>query len=216
MTGRTVIVGAGPMGAMHVDVAIASRPRAIVITTRREERLGWVRETFGHRATEAGIRLETMTAGEGDLATMVDQLTEGRGADDVIVTVADRAVVEAAQRLLARFGVLDLFAGLPPGQESVAVDGRFVHYREVNITGSSGGGPWDVAEALRLMTTGRIDAGAHIAHVGDLEHAPELFDMAGDGRVAGKAVVYPHRRAGAILTVPRWDGADEAAYLAAG
>ncbi len=79
-----------------------------------------------------------MTAGEGDLAAVVDQLTEGSGADDVIVTVADRAVVEAAQRLLARFGVLDLFAGLPPGQELVAIDGRYVHYREVNITGLLG------------------------------------------------------------------------------
>jgi hypothetical protein len=65
------------------------------------------------------------------------------------------------------------------------------------------------------MTAGRIDPGAHIAHVGDLGHAPELFDMARAGRVQGKAVVYPHRRAGVILTVPRWDVADEAAYLAA-
>jgi D-arabinose 1-dehydrogenase-like Zn-dependent alcohol dehydrogenase len=112
--------------------------------------------------------------------------------------------------------VLDLFAGLPPGQELVAIDGRLVHYREVNITGSSGGGPWDVAEALRLMAAGLIDPGAHIAHVGDLEHAPELFDMAREGRVAGKAVVYPHRPTQAILTVPRWDAADEAAYLAEG
>jgi L-iditol 2-dehydrogenase len=214
--GVVVILGAGPMGAMHVDVAIAARPRAIVVTTRREERLRWVRETFGPRAAQAGIRLETVTAGEGDLAAVVDQLTEGSGADDVLVTVADRAVVEAAQRLLARFGVLDLFAGLPPGQELVAIDGRYVHYREVNITGSSGGGPWDIAEALRLMTADRIDVGAHIAHVGDLEHAPELFDMARDGRIQGKAVVYPHRRADAILTVPRWDAEDETAYLAAG
>jgi D-arabinose 1-dehydrogenase-like Zn-dependent alcohol dehydrogenase len=128
--------------------------------------------------------------------------------------VADRTVVEAAQRLLARFGVLDLFAGLPPGQELVAVDGRLVHYREVNLTGSSGGGPWDLAEALRLMVARRIDAGVHLGHVGDLEHAPQLFDMAREGRVEGKAVVYPHRRSDQILTVSRWDAADEAAYLA--
>jgi threonine dehydrogenase-like Zn-dependent dehydrogenase len=211
--GVVVILGAGPMGGMHVDVAVAAGPRAIVVSTRREERLRWVRETFEARAAEAGIRLETVTAGDDGLAAVVDQLTEGRGADDVIVTVADRTVVESAQRLLARFGVLDLFAGLPPGQELLALDGRLVHYREVNVTGSSGGGPWDVAEALRLMTAGRIDAGAHIAHVGDLEHAPQLFDMAREGRVRGKAVVYPHRRAREVLTVSRWDAADEAAYL---
>ena len=66
------------------------------------------------------------------------------------------------------------------------------------------------------MATGRIDAAAHIAHVGDLEHAPELFDMAREQRVEGKAIVYPHRRAAAIATVPRWGAEDEQRYLAAG
>jgi D-arabinose 1-dehydrogenase-like Zn-dependent alcohol dehydrogenase len=112
--------------------------------------------------------------------------------------------------------VLDLFAGLAPGSELVAIDARFVHYQEVNITGSSGGGPWDILETLRLMAEGHIDAGAHVAHIGDLEHAPELLRMARQREVAGKAVVYPHRRSDVIATVPRWDGDDERRYLAAG
>ena len=130
--------------------------------------------------------------------------------------MADRSVVEAAQRLVARYGVLDLFAGLKPGAEMVAIDGRFVHYQELNITGSSGGGPWDVIESLRLMAARSIDPAVHIAHVGDLAHAPELLAMARDGRVDGKAVVYPHRRADAIATVPRWGADDERRYLASG
>jgi hypothetical protein len=32
--------------------------------------------------------------------------------------------------------------------------------------------------------------------------------------IDGKAVVYPHRRAGSILAVPKWTAADERAYLA--
>jgi hypothetical protein len=31
--------------------------------------------------------------------------------------------------------------------------------------------------------------------------------------VAGKAVVYPHRRSDAIATVPRWDAEDEQRYV---
>jgi D-arabinose 1-dehydrogenase-like Zn-dependent alcohol dehydrogenase len=122
--------------------------------------------------------------------------------------------VEAAQRLVARYGVLDLFAGLPPGHAHVALDARLVHYQEINITGSSGGGPWDVAEALRLMSLGQMDAAVHIAHVGDLEHAPELLAMAREQRVSGKAIVYPHRRSEVIATLDRWDAADEQRYLA--
>ena len=110
--------------------------------------------------------------------------------------------------------MLDLFAGLKPGEEIIGIDERFVHYQEINITGSSGGGPWDVIETLRLMAAGEIDAAAHIGHVGDLDHAPELLGMARDGRVQGKAIVYPHRHNEAIRDVPRWSAEDEQQYLA--
>ena len=214
--GVVVVIGAGPMGGMHVDLALAARPRVVIASARREARLEWLRSTFGERADSLGVRLETVNAVEGDLAAVVDRVTDGRGADDVIVTVADQSVIESAQHLLARYGVLDLFAGLPAGSEFIAIDERFVHYQEINITGSSGGGPWDIIETLRLMAAGDIDAGAHIGHVGDLEHAPELLMMARERRVEGKAIVYPHRRTDSIANVRRWDADDEQRYLAAG
>jgi threonine dehydrogenase-like Zn-dependent dehydrogenase len=214
--GVVVVIGAGPMGRIHVDLALAARPRVIIATARRQDRLDWLARTFGERARRLGVHLELVDTSLADLAAVIDRLSEGRGADDVIVTAADREVVEDAQRTLARYGVLDLFAGLAPGSELVAIDARFVHYQEINITGSSGGGPWDVIESLRLMAEGAIDAGAHIAHIGDLEHAPALLRMARERRVDGKAVVYPHRSGDTILNVPRWDAEDEQRYLAGG
>lgn len=212
--GLVVIIGTGPMGRMHVDLALAARPRAVIATARREERLAWLRSAFAGRAEALGVELVLVNASDTDLAAVVDQVSDGHGADDIIVTVADKGVIESAQHLLARYGVLDLFAGLPPGKELIAIDERFVHYQEINITGSSGGGPWDVMETLRLMAAGEVDAAAHIAHVGDLEHAPELLEMARQHRVEGKAIVYPQRRSPSIVTVPRWDADDERRYLA--
>ena len=212
--GVTVVIGVGPMGRIHVDLAIAARPRVIVATARRDERLAWIHDTFGERAAAAGVELVTVNTTTQDLAATVEQVSDGAGADDLIVTAADGALMEQVQHLLARYGVLDLFAGLKPGEEIIGIDERFVHYQEINITGSSGGGPWDVIETLRLMAAGEIDAAAHIGHVGDLDHAPELLGMARDGRVQGKAIVYPHRHSEAILNVDRWTRADEQRYLA--
>jgi L-iditol 2-dehydrogenase len=212
--GVAVVIGAGPMGRIHVDLAIAARPRVIVATARRSDRLQWLHDTFGQRATAAGVELVTVNALTDDLAATVARVSDGRGADDVIVTAADGEVMEMAQHLLARYGVLDLFAGLPPGSERISIDERFVHYQEINITGSSGGGPWDVIETLRLMAAAEIDPAAHIGHVGDLAHAPELLQMAREGHVQGKAIVYPHRPADAIADVPRWTAEDERRYLA--
>jgi threonine dehydrogenase-like Zn-dependent dehydrogenase len=212
--GVTVIIGAGPMGRIHVDLAIAARPRVIIATARRQERLQWLHDTFGARAEAVGVELITVNARTGDLAETVRRVSNEAGADDLIVTAADGQLMESVQHLLARYGVLDLFAGLPPGKEIIGIDERFVHYQEINITGSSGGGPWDVIETLRLMAAGEIDAAAHIGHVGDLEHAPELLSMAREGRVQGKAIVYPHRRIEAIRNVARWTADDEQRYLA--
>jgi hypothetical protein len=181
--GVVVVIGAGPMGRMHVDLAISARPRAIIVSARRDERLAWMHSTFGARAAAAGAELVTVNVLDDDLAAVVARVADGRGADDVIVTVADGAVVADAQHLLARHGVLDLCAGLPPDGAMVAIDGRAVHYGEINITGSSGGGPWDIIEALRLMAAGEVEPAAHIAHVGDLSHTPQLLQMARDGQV---------------------------------
>jgi threonine dehydrogenase-like Zn-dependent dehydrogenase len=212
--GVTVVIGAGPMGRIHVDLAIAARPRAIVVTARRDERLQWIHDTFGARAKAAGVELISVNNRTGDLAGTVMRVSGGAGADDLIITAADGALMESVQHLVARYGVLDLFAGLKPGEEIIGIDERFVHYQEINITGSSGGGPWDVIETLRLMAAGEIDVAAHIGHVGDLEHAPQLLQMAREGRVQGKAIVYPHRRSETILDVARWSAEDETRFLA--
>ncbi|HSM34489.1 MAG TPA: alcohol dehydrogenase catalytic domain-containing protein, partial [Anaerolineae bacterium] len=60
--GVTVVIGAGPMGRIHVDLAIAARPRVIVVSARREERLQWLHDTFGRRAARAGVELVTVNA----------------------------------------------------------------------------------------------------------------------------------------------------------
>jgi D-arabinose 1-dehydrogenase-like Zn-dependent alcohol dehydrogenase len=88
-----------------------------------------------------------------------------------------------------------------------------VHYREVNLTGSAGGTPWDVARSLELMAAGQIDPGAHITRIGDLDHVVDFLRMAKDRRIDGRAVVYPHRRSGRIREVRSWSAEDERAYL---
>jgi hypothetical protein len=73
-----------------------------------------------------------------------------------------------------------------------------------------------VAQVLALIAGGKIDAGAHITRVGDLDHAIEFLQLVKAQQIDGKAVVYPHRRSEKILQVPAWSPRDEAAYLQTG
>jgi L-iditol 2-dehydrogenase len=212
--GVTVVIGAGAMGRMHVALAMSYRPRAIVVADFVESRLQVVKDLFASRAQTLDIKLCAIHPAAMNLKTFVDELTDYAGADDVIVAVGSRKAIEEAQQLLARGAVLNLFGGLKKGEAEISVDSSIVHYQEINITGSSGGSPWDVAKTLELFATHEIDAGDHIARVGDLEHAAEFLQLIIAREIDGKAVVYPHRRSPRIRTVKSWTAQDEHAYLA--
>ena len=211
--GVTVVIGAGAMGRMHVDVALSHQPRALAVADFVEPRLELVKTLFGSRAAKLGIDLRVVNPATMDLHQTVNELTDYRGADDVIVAVGSRQAIENAQSLVGRGAVLDLFGGLKKGEDVIGFDTGIIHYKEINVTGSSGGRPWDIARTLELMAKGEIDAGRHITRIGDLEHAIEFLKMIKAQQIDGKAVVYPHRRSAEIRVVTSWSAEDEAEYL---
>jgi L-iditol 2-dehydrogenase len=211
--GVTVIQGAGAMGRMHVALAMSYRPRAIIVADLVESRLQLVEHLFGPRAAQLGIKLTTLNPTKTNLRETVFEQSNFAGADDVIVAVGSRPVVLEAQKLVGRGAVLNLFGGLKKGDDTVEFETGLIHYNEVNVTGSSGGSPWDVARTLELMAAREIDAGDHIARIGDLSHTAEFLTMIKAQAIDGKAVVYPHRRTSEIRSVKSWTAADELEWL---
>ena len=212
--GVMVVIGAGIMGRMHIDIGFTYSPRAIVVSDLIENRLACVEKLFRGRAEKIGIQLRLVQTGQEDLNQVVSDLTGGAGADDVIVAVGSAKAINSAEPLVGRGGVLNLFGGLPHGQEFVPFNTQAIHYGEINITGSSGGYPWDMLRTLELIAAGTIDPAAHITRIGDLDHAPEFLKMVKAQSIDGKAIVYPHQGTSTtILSAAYWSGADEQAYL---
>jgi L-iditol 2-dehydrogenase len=212
--GVTVIIGAGAMGRMHVDLALSYRPGAVIVTDFIDERLERVITLFGARARQLNVALYAVNSARTELKDLINELTADHGADDVIVAVGSGKAIEMAQYYAGRGAVLNLFGGLKAGQEIVKVDSSLIHYKEINVTGSSGGSPWDVARTLSLMATSDIAPAAHITRIGDLGHAIEFLKMVQNQKIDGKAVVYPHRRTTEISVVDSWMADDERHYLA--
>ncbi len=210
--GIAAILGAGPMGRMHVEVALSYGPKAIIVSDPIEARMAKLRGGVEEKARQQGTKL---------ILTVPDRFEEvlasesgGRGADDIIVALGIRGVQERAFELLARGGVVNFFGGLKKGDHMISFDSRRIHYDSVMAVGSSGGDPSDVAKALVLLADGTIDGGNYMAAVGGMDAARNLVEAVRDQKLEGKGVIYPGVRK-PLEEVDYWDGAREQELLRA-
>jgi threonine dehydrogenase-like Zn-dependent dehydrogenase len=210
--GIVAILGAGPMGRMHVELALRCRPRVVIVSDPLTARMAKIRDDIAGKARQLGAKL-VLTDPEHFEAVLSEE-SEGHGADDIIVALGIRQVQERAFELLAKGGVVNLFGGLKLGDHMIHLDSRRIHYDSVMAVGSSGGDPSDVVESLSLLADGTVDAGNYIAAVGGLDAGKQLIEMVRAQGLEGKGVIYPHAR-GQLQTVDRWDAAAEQEYLRA-
>jgi L-iditol 2-dehydrogenase len=181
--GQTVVVvGAGPIGCLHVRLARvrgAARVLLIELTPRRLE-------------LAAGLVApdEAIGAGATDTVEAVRALTEGRGADVVIVAAGSGKAQEDALRMAARRGTVSFFGGLPKDRPTIACDANIVHYREVGIVGANGSSPDHNRQALELIASGAVPVADLITHRLPLERTVEGIHTVAAGE-AIKVTVEP-------------------------
>jgi len=209
--GTTLVIGAGPMGLMHAELAIRYRPRNLLVCDKIAERLDRARSTLGEKARRAGVNLFTVPADE--LRATVQHVTAGAGVDDMILAVGIQAVQQAALELLGKGGVANLFGGLPKGQHTLQVNALAVHYDEIKLVGSSGGQPSDLAATLQAIAGNEIDPGHYVYGIASLQHVPQVLRMIKENKVEGKVIVYPHAPVSEIMRVEYWDKAKEEQFL---
>ena len=121
-----VIVGAGPMGLMHLLLGRALGAGPIIVSEPVAERRAMA-SRWG-----ADIVLDPAV---DDVRGAVMHAT-GEGADAVIVSVGIGELVPPALALVRPQGVVNLFAGFAKGAAPVPFDPNLVHYGEIVLTGS--------------------------------------------------------------------------------
>ncbi len=192
--GVALFIGAaGPMGQMHLERAlrIPEGPKTAIGVDLDAERLASARARLEPIARESGRRLLTTTG--VDLAKLVRDETAARGADDVIVTAPTVAAVTTAASLMARDGMLVLFAGLPVGTRA-SLDLSPVYLHGAQYTGTSGSRIADQELVVRKTHLGQLAPGRAVAAVGGMEAAPDGLRALMEGRFAGKIVIFPQLR----------------------
>ncbi len=209
--GTTVVIGAGAMGRMHIELAMRFRPKNLIVADLIEERLERVQNSLGEKAKNLGINLITVNGNE--LKDTVMKVTNGSGADDIVFAVGVQAVQQAGLELLGKGGVANLFGGLPKGKNILQVDAIAVHYNEIKLVGSSGGEPSDMKAVLDAYVSNDIDPGNYVCGIGSLKHAIKVLELIQQAKVDGKVILYPHADLDELKFIDYWDKQQEIEFL---
>jgi len=204
--GTTLVIGAGPMGLLHVEIAMTHKPATIIVSEPSDARRQAAADFFTERAAQAGIRLVLTVPDE--LEGAIAEVTDGGGVDDCIVALGIRAVQQKSFDYLGKGGVTNLFGGLKAGDSIIEVDARRIHYDSISAIGSSGSDPSDIREALEMIAEGNIRPGRYVAAIGGLDAARDLIVAVREQRFEGKGVIYPSLRR-PLEHVERWSADHE-------
>lgn len=173
------ILGAGPIGLLHVKLARLSGASKVMVSEPNAGRR--------QAALEAGADLVVDPTTE-DLPGIVREATKGIGADVAIVAIGVPALANAAIDLVRRRGRISLFAGFSVG-DSAPLDINAIHYSELIVTGSFGLSRVHFERALNLIETGRVDMAPFVTHRFGLPSIGEALAKAEQGSAIKVAII---------------------------
>ena len=160
-----LILGAGPIGLMHLQLAKLQGAH-VIISDLADERLKVAKDLGADRLINPKNEdLLSLAKGSSDY-----------GVDVAIVATGSAAAIEQGIKALKKGGTLNLFGGSPKGT-TVALDPNIIHYGELNVTGTSGFRPFHHWKALKLVDAGQIKLKPLITHTLPLEGAVEAILM---------------------------------------
>lgn len=179
-----VVVGSGPMGLLHLQMLKNAGGARVIVTDLIDERL--------QKAKELGAD-HTINVSKENAEEKVKELTDGRGADFVIVTVGNTKVQEEAVKYVAPLGTILLFAGVHMhGEPQMVINPNIFHYKEVNLTGSFDKTAEQFVRALKIIASGTVKVLPLVTHKFPFSKFREAIEVA-DKRKGLKVLMYPSR-----------------------
>ncbi|UCD95894.1 MAG: zinc-binding dehydrogenase [Candidatus Bathyarchaeota archaeon] len=142
-----VIIGAGPIGLLHLLLAKRIGVEKTIMCDIAEERLIFA-EKLGADATVNSSMTEPIDA--------IRALTNDKGADVVVEAIGLPATWKQSLKMVSKGGTVLEFGGCPPGSH-IQVDAELLHYDEVTIMGTFHATPTHFKNALNLISSGTLN-----------------------------------------------------------
>ena len=160
----TVVLGLGSIGCLFVRL-LAHAGVTVVGCDPIAER------------ADVAKRMGAAAAGPAEVAAAAQrELSEGRGADQVIVTGGGSEVLPWAAEILRDGGSVHCFAGGAGDALPIRLD--TLYHRELTVTATYSSSPADLAEAFRLIASGAVAPERLVTHrisLGGLHRGVDLM-----------------------------------------
>jgi L-iditol 2-dehydrogenase len=180
--GDTVaIIGAGPIGLLHLLTVKKMGAHKVIISDTIEERLQLARRLGAD---------ETINAKQEDTVEQTKRLTDGRGADVVIEAIGLPATWEQALKMVRKGGTVLEFGGCPPGTQ-IQVSTEQLHYGETTILGAFHTTPAHFQKALNLISSDAINVKPLITNRMKLDNIKQAFETLTTSKTDIKIAVLP-------------------------
>lgn len=166
-----LILGAGPIGLMHLQLAkIAGAKQVIVsepINSRRE------------KALKLGAD-RVVNPNEEDLSKIIMTITDGIGADIIIMAIGVPAIVNSTIKLCRKGGTVNLFAGFAGTGEST-IEVNTIHYNEITLNGSTAYKREDYLQSKDIVVSKKINLKEIITHRFKIDEFKKAYEVCKSG-----------------------------------
>jgi L-iditol 2-dehydrogenase len=180
--GDTVaIIGAGPIGLLHLQIAKKMGAEKAIITDFVGERLEVAQKLGADEIVNAKLH---------DPVERVKAFTDGYGADVIIEAIGLPATWEQALKMVRKGGTVLEFGGCPPGTE-IKVGTELLHYGEVTVFGAFHTTPAHFKKALNLIASGTVKVKPLITRSIKLDEIKEGFEILTTSKRDLKIAVHP-------------------------
>jgi len=174
-----LVMGAGPIGLFHLQLALQAGARTVIVSEPSEERQSFARNLGAHVTVDPENEV---------LAVVVAEHTDGFGMDVVLICIGMPGLVNQAFELARKGGRINVFAGLA-NEGWAEVEANLIHYNQLQVTGVTGARRSDYEVALRLIESGHVDVSNMVTHRFPLEEANEAIETSAGGEGIKVAVI---------------------------
>lgn len=177
--GDTVlVVGAGPMGLLHVMTAKRNKAKQVVISDVSDFRVEFASTIADYSLNSTKVKVQEE----------VRKLTDGRGADvAIIASGAPRAILDGLRSV--RKGGRVLLFGVPFKGTVLDYDVSDLLNNEISVISSNAAVEEDTREALKMLENREVNVEKLVTHHFPLDQFEDAVRISKEGKTI-KAVIY--------------------------